>query len=220
MVAPYTITMYADRVVSGSKRSVKDRLHGNTVDDFRSTKQTIGSKRQRQNDDKWKHDLYDNNKDSQVSSPNVGGRDLRLNLEKKGRTRLYQSVKGSSTRDAPDLREKLSGSMHVQPVNDDTPQLKEVVVARPAKKSAPVEVPTPETKKPINTASRKKSQQKAESSVDTLLQSLGLEKYSITFQAEEIDMTALMHMNDDDLKALSIPMGPRKKILLALDSRV
>lgn len=95
----------------------------------------------------------------------------------------------------------------------------------------------------------------ADSSVDGLLQSLGLEKYQITFQAEEVctvqdtvffflfflsfffpllngqdtvfltitagsflylvqlfilymqvDMTALLHMNDDDLKALGIPM--------------
>ncbi|XP_013607491.1 PREDICTED: uncharacterized protein LOC106314103 [Brassica oleracea var. oleracea] len=30
-----------------------------------------------------------------------------------------------------------------------------------------------------------------------------------------VDMDALMHMTDDDLKALLIPMGPRKKILLA-----
>ncbi|KAL0369409.1 UNVERIFIED_CONTAM: SEC23-interacting protein [Sesamum angustifolium] len=56
-------------------------------------------------------------------------------------------------------------------------------------------------------------------SVDNFLQSLGLEKYSITFQAEEVDMTALIHMKDEDLKALGIPMGPRKKILLALESK-
>ncbi|KAG6785360.1 hypothetical protein POTOM_011090 [Populus tomentosa] len=45
-----------------------------------------------------------------------------------------------------------------------------------------------------------------DSSVDGFLQSLGLEKYLITFQAEEVDMTALVHMNDEDLKALGIPM--------------
>ncbi|KAB5569759.1 hypothetical protein DKX38_003552 [Salix brachista] len=45
-----------------------------------------------------------------------------------------------------------------------------------------------------------------DSSVDGFLQSLGLEKYLITFQAEEVDMTALVHMTDDDLKALGIPM--------------
>lgn len=74
-------------------------------------------------------------------------------------------------------------------------------------------------------------------SVDEFLQSLGLEKYSITFQAEEVcksdatlsffmvflmantrlwilifllflqvDLTALVHMSDEDLKAIGIPM--------------
>ncbi|KAK6913167.1 Sterile alpha motif domain [Dillenia turbinata] len=52
-----------------------------------------------------------------------------------------------------------------------------------------------------------------------LLHSLGLGKYAILFQAEEIDMAALRQMGDQDLKELGIPMGPRKKILLALLSR-
>lgn len=55
-----------------------------------------------------------------------------------------------------------------------------------------------------------------ELTVTSLLQSLGLSKYVIIFQAEEVDMTILRHMRDDDLKELGIPMGPRKKILLAL----
>lgn len=55
--------------------------------------------------------------------------------------------------------------------------------------------------------------------VDGLLHSLGLEKYAISFKAEEVDMTALRQMGDNDLKDLGIPMGPRKKILLALLSR-
>ncbi|KAM0958170.1 hypothetical protein EV1_023259 [Malus domestica] len=49
-----------------------------------------------------------------------------------------------------------------------------------------------------------------------LLHSLGLGKYAIIFQAEEVDMTALKQVGDKDLKELGIPMGPRKKILLAL----
>ncbi|KAJ9677640.1 hypothetical protein PVL29_022560 [Vitis rotundifolia] len=52
--------------------------------------------------------------------------------------------------------------------------------------------------------------------VASFLHSLGLEKYIILFQAEEVDMTALKQMRDNDLKELGIPMGPRKKILLAL----
>ncbi|XP_019227260.1 PREDICTED: ankyrin repeat and SAM domain-containing protein 6-like isoform X2 [Nicotiana attenuata] len=52
--------------------------------------------------------------------------------------------------------------------------------------------------------------------VVSLLNSLGLGKYAIHFQAEEIDMAALKQMGDRDLKELGIPMGPRKKILLAM----
>lgn len=56
--------------------------------------------------------------------------------------------------------------------------------------------------------------------VASLLQTLGLSKYSIMFQAEEVDMPALRQMGDSDLKELGIPMGPRKKILLAIAPRV
>lgn len=52
--------------------------------------------------------------------------------------------------------------------------------------------------------------------VDGLLQVLGLQKYQILFKAEEVDMTALRQMGENDLKELGIPMGPRKKLLLAL----
>jgi hypothetical protein len=49
-----------------------------------------------------------------------------------------------------------------------------------------------------------------------LLHSLGLGKYAVQFQVEEVDMTVLRQMGDHDLKELGIPMGPRKKILLAV----
>ncbi|KMT07653.1 hypothetical protein BVRB_6g147780 [Beta vulgaris subsp. vulgaris] len=52
--------------------------------------------------------------------------------------------------------------------------------------------------------------------VESFLQSLGLEKYSISFKAEEIDMKLLKQLGDNDLKELGIPMGPRKKILQTL----
>ncbi|KAJ9709100.1 hypothetical protein PVL29_000864 [Vitis rotundifolia] len=52
--------------------------------------------------------------------------------------------------------------------------------------------------------------------VDSLLHSLGLGKYAIYFKAEEVDMAALKQMGEHDLKELGIPMGPRKKILLAV----
>lgn len=57
------------------------------------------------------------------------------------------------------------------------------------------------------------------STMERFLQSLGLEKYSIIFKHEEVDMHALRHMGDIDLKELGVPMGPRKKILQALVSR-
>ncbi|XP_024024307.1 ankyrin repeat and SAM domain-containing protein 6 isoform X1 [Morus notabilis] len=52
-----------------------------------------------------------------------------------------------------------------------------------------------------------------------LLHALGLGKYAILFQAEEVDMTALRQMGDKDLKDLGLPMGPRKKILALVASR-
>ncbi|KAG9159759.1 hypothetical protein Leryth_007773 [Lithospermum erythrorhizon] len=52
--------------------------------------------------------------------------------------------------------------------------------------------------------------------MNSFLHSLGLEKYAIHFQAEEIDMAVLKQMGDRDLKELGLPMGPRKKILLAM----
>ncbi|KAJ4968251.1 hypothetical protein NE237_014952 [Protea cynaroides] len=212
--------MYADRVTAGTKRSVKERLNGNTGEDIGRSRQT-NNKRQRPNDDKWEHDLYNNDDETRVANRKVDARDLRLKLQKKNSLQVYQSGKGTLAGGVRDLRERLSGTMQSQPANTDPPKSKAAVeVAKPARKSVAVEGPAPEAKKVSNsTSSRKKTQQKDEKSMEGLLQSLGLEKYQIIFQAEEIDMTALMHMNDEDLKALGIPMGPRKKILLALDSR-
>ncbi|KAK9925205.1 hypothetical protein M0R45_033537 [Rubus argutus] len=85
---------------------------------------------------------------------------------------------------------------------------------------------TPQTAKPVgqlvptNYSMQKVSYMGEEPpTVAGLLHRLGLVKYAITFQAEEIDMTALKQMGDKDLKELGIPMGPRKKILLALLAR-
>lgn len=207
--------MYADRVETGTKSSVKERLNGNSSIGAARRGQATG-KRQRQ-DDKWEHDLYED-VEPHVSYPKVGARDLRLKLQKKT---MHQSARGSLSGGVRDLREKLSGTMHSQPVNADPPKPKPKPRAvEAARKSVAVEAPVPEAKKLANSAPRKMTQQKANTSVDSFLQSLGLEKYQITFKAEEVDMAALMHMGDDDLKALNIPMGPRKKILLALESKV
>ncbi|XP_059626214.1 uncharacterized protein LOC132269150 [Cornus florida] len=209
--------MYADRVEAAAKTSIKDRLNGSSVDDSGRRRQIV-RKRQRQDDDKWEHDLY--NDEPQVSDRRVGPKDLRLKLQRKNLQQATQSGKGSFSGGVKDLREKLSGSMHSKPVNTNPPKPKLVLEgSKPAKKSVVVDAPVPETKGVASSVSRKKTQQKAES-VDGFLQSLGLEKYAITFQAEEVDMDALIHMSDEDLKAIGIPMGPRKKIRLALESKV
>ncbi|XP_041003546.1 ankyrin repeat and SAM domain-containing protein 6 isoform X1 [Juglans microcarpa x Juglans regia] len=205
--------MYADRVEAEGKRSVQDRLNGTSIGDARRRHVSVTGKRQRQ-DDKWEHDLY-NDDGPHISNHTVGARDLRLKLQRKSLQQASQSGPHSGVRD---LREKLSGPINTQPVYTD-PSKPKLEVSRPARKSVAVEAPAPEAKKATNPASRKKAPQKAGTLVDEFLHSLGLEKYLITFQAEEVDMTALLHMTDDDLKALGIPMGPRKKILLALESR-
>ncbi|XP_052185133.1 uncharacterized protein LOC127796786 [Diospyros lotus] len=209
--------MYADRVDAASRRSIKERLNGNAVDDSGRRRQITG-KRQRQDDDKWEHDLYMDDR-PQMSNRRIGAKDLRLKLLKKSVQQASQSG-STSVSGVRDLREKLSGTMYLPPPNSDPPKAKPVLEGSiPVRKSVIVETPEPETKKVAGKVSRKKTHQKAES-VDNFLQSLGLEKYSITFQAEEVDMATLVHMTDNDLKALGIPMGPRKKILLALESKV
>ncbi|KAL8106607.1 uncharacterized protein LOC141674022 [Apium graveolens] len=205
--------MYADREAGAAKVSIKDRLN---IDDP-GRRRRISGKRQRQDDDKWEHDLYDR-RDPQVSNSRVGATDLRLKLQK--RSIQNHTGNGSAQGGIRDLREKLSGTVYSQPA--EAARAKPRVVTegpRPVRKSVVTEASAPETKKVNNTVSKKKAEQKFES-VDSFLFSLGLEKYSKKFNAEEVDMTALLHMNDEDLKVMSIPMGPRKKILLALDSKV
>ncbi|CDP03893.1 unnamed protein product [Coffea canephora] len=201
--------MYADRVEAASKRSVKDRLNGNSAGDSARRRQITG-KRQRE-DDKWEHDLFEDD-EPKFSNRRIGASDLRLKLQKKSIQRATQNVRGSLPGGVRDLREKLSGTIYSQAMDTDPPKPKPASeVGRPARKSVIAEAPV---------ASEKKAAASSVESVDSFLQSLGLEKYSITFQAEEVDMTALLHMTDEDLKAMGIPMGPRKKILLALESKV
>ncbi|XP_016712054.1 ankyrin repeat and SAM domain-containing protein 6 isoform X1 [Gossypium hirsutum] len=206
--------MYADRVEEDAgKRSVKERLNGNPSGNFIPRRQIAG-KRQRQ-DDKWEHDLYQEDGPN-VSRPNVSNRkvdarDLRLKLQRKSLQNVSQSGRGTLS-GVRDLREKLSGTMNAQPISADPPKQK-VKVAQPARKSVAVETTEPEPRRAANTPARKKAKQSADTSVEGFLQSLGLEKYAITFQAEEVDMTALVHMTDGDLKALGIPMHLKNLLL-------
>ncbi|KAL0799436.1 hypothetical protein Bca101_054611 [Brassica carinata] len=204
--------MYADRLESesGSRKLVKDRINGGSGDNSTPSRQVTG-KRQRQ-DDKWEHDLFSSDK-PQLSNRRVDSGDLRTKLQKRHHGSQSGREAGSGVRD---LREKLSGTMNMQPKNSD-PLKSKAETARPSMKSVVTGTAT-EARKTSSQATRKKSQQ-AGASVDSFLESLGLEKYSTAFQVEEVDMDALMHMTDDDLKAMLIPMGPRKKILLALGSK-
>nr|DAD48539.1 TPA_asm: hypothetical protein HUJ06_018476 [Nelumbo nucifera] len=58
---------------------------------------------------------------------------------------------------------------------------------------------------------KKKTQSKDGKSVDGFIQSLSLEKYLIIFQAEEIDMTALVNMTDDISKLYGFPWVAGRK---------
>ncbi|XP_009151667.3 uncharacterized protein LOC103874979 isoform X2 [Brassica rapa] len=203
--------MYSDRVVAEtvSKNTVKNRLNGGSGDGRQVTR-----KRGREDDDKWEHDLFDDDTKPRVSNRKVDPRDLRLKLQKKHHG--LQSRLGGARLGERDLREKLSGTKNPPPRNTNL-QKSTREATRPAVKNGSGETKS-ETRAALNKAVKKKPQE-AGTSVDSFLESLGLEKYSTSFQVEEVDMDALMHMTDDDLKALLIPMGPRKKILLALGSK-
>src|SRR4029450_13018954 len=45
---------------------------------------------------------------------------------------------------------------------------------------------------------------------------LGLEKYVRVFTENEIDLDALRHLSEHDLKELGLPVGPRRKVLAAI----
>lgn len=55
--------------------------------------------------------------------------------------------------------------------------------------------------------------------LDTFLASLDLSEYSNLFKVEKMDMDALTLCSSEDLKEMELPLGPRKKILAALEER-
>ncbi|CAI9756258.1 unnamed protein product [Fraxinus pennsylvanica] len=109
-------------------------------------------------------------------------------------------------RRSPD--ETLTSSRGLSPTRRDGGLLRKL----PAKSMAPVAAPL----LPGSLLQKSSYVVDDQLTVDSFLQSLGLEKYAIHFKAEEVDMYALRQMGDIDLKDLGIPMGPRKKILLSL----
>lgn len=56
--------------------------------------------------------------------------------------------------------------------------------------------------------------------VPELLTDLGLERYIEIFAREEIDAETLCQLDDGDLKELGLPLGPRKKLLRAIESLI
>jgi class 3 adenylate cyclase len=52
------------------------------------------------------------------------------------------------------------------------------------------------------------------------LEKLGLGQYAQTFAENEIDVSVLPHLTDQDLKEMGVPLGPRRKILAAISKNV
>ena len=57
------------------------------------------------------------------------------------------------------------------------------------------------------------------STVQLFLMASGLREYSSRFISEHIDLDALVLLSDEDLKSLGLPLGPRKKLLKAIEQR-
>ena len=49
------------------------------------------------------------------------------------------------------------------------------------------------------------------------LEGLGLSQHADAFEREDIDLDAFRRLSDDDLKELGLTMGPRRKVLGAID---
>jgi class 3 adenylate cyclase/predicted ATPase len=52
--------------------------------------------------------------------------------------------------------------------------------------------------------------------IEQWLEAVGLAKYSEVFAQNEVDLAALRHLDEDDLKELGLPLGPRKKLIAAI----
>ncbi|KAL3684215.1 hypothetical protein R1sor_002237 [Riccia sorocarpa] len=233
--------MYSDHLNGGTgttrKRSVKDRL-GNPSDQQSSvTRPQINSKRQRrEGGGKWKHDLFEEKEVATIIQPSgedLSNKDLRSVLARRNLGRgQEQQLEAAAPGGVKDLREKLSGPI---PAPQPTPQLSREATQRrlasvvrgssgvaslanlrPGISRSTASLQTSAVVQKPSASVRSQPAEAGESTIAGLLQALGLSKYLATFQEEEVDMTALKHMKDDDLKELGIPMGPRKKILLAV----
>jgi len=57
------------------------------------------------------------------------------------------------------------------------------------------------------------SMRSADDGLGALLAANGLSAFAQTFAVEQIALDTVIHLNESDLEKLSIPMGPRKKML-------
>ncbi|CAA7407084.1 unnamed protein product [Spirodela intermedia] len=135
--------------------------------------------------------------------------------------RLLGSSRGlSPQRNYDDIRQRSSIRSLDSQRSTSAMEKRSIDVPKPAAFSSKAPYPAERPKavmRPPSNGTMKTSYVPGEpTNVSNLLHSLGLGKYAIIFQAEEVDMAALKQMGDTDLKELGIPMGPRKKILLAL----
>ncbi|CAO2184385.1 unnamed protein product [Urochloa humidicola] len=183
--------MYADRN-SGRKRSVRDRLGSGGGSRSRSD----DAKRFRRDDGTWRRELYKDSGVTQTSSEPTS-----RNLQSNKKSQVEQRIEVPKP-----VRESVNGDRPVQK-RDPPPTAAPPVIK---KVSAPAPMPAPAPPPP------QQSQEKVDASLESFLKSLELEKYLINFQADEVDMKAMAYMNEEDMKLLGIPMGPRKKILSAL----
>ncbi|CAL1294846.1 unnamed protein product [Larinioides sclopetarius] len=60
----------------------------------------------------------------------------------------------------------------------------------------------------------------AEEPLSLLLAAVGLSEYLPLFQSEQIDLEALSLLSEEDLKALGMPLGPRRKLGRAVQERI
>jgi class 3 adenylate cyclase len=54
------------------------------------------------------------------------------------------------------------------------------------------------------------------SEIETWLEQIGASEYAARFIAEKIDIEALPHLTEGDLRELGLPIGPRRKVLAAI----
>lgn len=222
--------MYSDQIEERPKTTIKDRL-GITPDSGTGIKarlgpltgggnsQPVAGKRQRADDQKWQHDLFTDEDAMVIDGGEASAVDLRSRL---GRRPGQRAGAGNPVQ-VRDLREKLSRTApSSRPLNAPPPKQRRLTSAvtntfrASAAPSQPVSA-VQQVQPGQQTSVSQPRPQVQSKSVGAFLTSLGLAKYVAAFHAEEVDMITLQHFRDDDLKEMGIPMGPRKKILLALN---